>query len=456
MIAKAKMEERAKLGMQLRQLVEETEKSKGTEGGGWTAERRQKFDAMSTQVDALQVEIDDLLRVERSRVLDDDLKEHRERSDREGERRGEPSYEDQVQAFAGWALGDDLATQRQKEAAKRCGFEIHSKKLDLPSFAEAARSRRSQGRSIEQRATGAQTITTTKGGYTIQTDLLTTVESAMKEYGGMREASQVIQTDGGNPLNIPTDDDAASSGAILAINAAISGADITFGQLSLNAFKYTSGLVLVPIELLQDTAIDLVSFIGQKLGMRVARVLNNHFTVGIATNTQPRGAITEASVGVEKTTGTVLTYTRLNSLIHSVDPAYRRSPGARVMFHDNILRDIKALVDGQSRPLWWPGLNSGMTERDPDTLMGYKYSVNQDMVSSTTPTNTTNRVVAFGNFKKYLIRDAMGIELYRLNERYADKGQVAFFTFSRHDGRTLIATTVTARQPIRVLRAKST
>jgi len=60
-------------------------------------------------------------------------------------------------------------------------------------------------------------------------------------------------------------------------------------------------------------------------------------------------------------------------------------------------------------------------------------------------------VLLFGDFQKYIIRDVTGAEagpvILRLNERYADYGQVGFFLFSRHDGDLLDAGT----DPIRCM-----
>ena len=55
--------------------------------------------------------------------------------------------------------------------------------------------------------------------------------------------------------------------------------------------------------------------------------------------------------------------------------------------------------------------------------------------------------VLFGDFSKYYIRDVMDITLVRLDEVYAEYGQVAFLAFSRHDGVLLDAGT----NPIKAL-----
>ena len=57
------------------------------------------------------------------------------------------------------------------------------------------------------------------------------------------------------------------------------------------------------------------------------------------------------------------------------------------------------------------------------------------------------RSVAFGDFSKYLIREVLGPQVVRLNERFADALQVAFIGYQRADGRLVDAGT----NPIRLL-----
>ena len=72
-----------------------------------------------------------------------------------------------------------------------------------------------------------------------------------------------------------------------------------------------------------------------------------------------------------------------------------------------------------------------MANGAPATLLGYPIYPNNDMASATT--NGT-KAVLFGALSKYKIREVLGIELIRLNERYADAHQVAFLAVARADG----------------------
>jgi HK97 family phage major capsid protein len=52
---------------------------------------------------------------------------------------------------------------------------------------------------------------------------------------------------------------------------------------------------------------------------------------------------------------------------------------------------------------------------------------------------TAKKHVLFGAFEKYIIRDAGGVRMYHLTERYRDVDQDCFVAFKRVDGRALNA-----------------
>ncbi len=207
------------------------------------------------------------------------------------------------------------------------------------------------------------------------------------------------------------------------------------------AYKYSTKMVKVSIELLQDSAFDLESFLKDQFAIRIGRILNNHFTVGTGTN-QPKGILVAATAGPvaggssgndggSETGGTSIGSDDLIELEHSIDPLYRR--GAKYMMHDSTLKQIKKLKDKYGRPLWLPGL----AVNDPDTINGYGYSINNDL-----PAIAVNaKTVLFGKLDKYIIRRVKELSVLRLVERYADYGQVAFIGFARYDGNLLDAGT---------------
>lgn len=270
------------------------------------------------------------------------------------------------------------------------------------------------------------------GGYTVPQEFMRQLEVAIKAYGGMRDVATVIQTASGADMPFPTSNDTGNAGAILAENAQITGQDVAFGVVTLKSYMYTSKLLLVSYQMMQDTAFDLEAWLAMRMGERLARAENAHFTTGTGSG-QPNGVVTAAVSGKVGTTGqtTSIIYDDLVDLLHSVDPAYRKT--SKFMLADSTLKVIKKLKDTTGRPLW----SAGVSAADPDTILGYQYSINQDM-----PAMAANaKSVLFGDFSKYYIRDTQGAMIRRLDERYADYLQVGFFGFQRTDGNLIDAGT---------------
>lgn len=278
----------------------------------------------------------------------------------------------------------------------------------------------------ELRAQGV--ATNTAGGYFVPTEFRRKIVETMKDYGAVRDVAEVITTESGATLPWPTNDDTANKGAILAENTQVTEQDVTLGQADLGAYMYTSKLVRVSLQLLQDSAFDMDTWLARKLGERLGRITNEHYTTGTGT-AQPDGIQTNATVGKTGAGGqtTTVTYDDLIDLIHSVNPAYRRSGRARFMLSDLSIGSVRKLKDSTNRPLWEPSLQIGA----PDSLLGYAIEPNDDM-----PAMAANaKSILFGDFfAGYVIRDVLGIQMLRLEERYADFLQVGFLAFLRTDG----------------------
>jgi HK97 family phage major capsid protein len=124
------------------------------------------------------------------------------------------------------------------------------------------------------------TTTQSQGGYTVPTEVAQQVADALKAYGGVRAVADVISTSGSNPINFPTSDGTSETGELIAENATASGADPSFGVVTLTTYKFSSKIVAVPFELLQDSAVDMEAFIRMRLATRLGRVQNTYFTTG--------------------------------------------------------------------------------------------------------------------------------------------------------------------------------
>lgn len=264
------------------------------------------------------------------------------------------------------------------------------------------------------------------GGYTVPPAFRQKIVERITYVAAMRQLAEVITTDTGATLPWPTVDDTGNEGAILAENTQVTEQDVTFGQANLDAYMYTSKLVRLSLQLLNDNAFGLEAWLANALGARIGRVQNRHFTVGTGTG-QPDGLITSASVGVTAAGVAAITYDELVDLTESLDPAYLSTGNARFMMSQAARKLLRKLKDGQNRPLWEPSLQAGT----PDTLMGYGLTLNNYMSAPATGVKS----IGFGDVREaYVIRDVSDFALLRLNERYADYLQVGFLGFQRSDG----------------------
>lgn len=357
------------------------------------------------------------------------------------ERRGQesrivrPSENDRLEALRAWALPGNRRNEAQVAAARRAGLPLESGEITIRLSPHALRSNTPDGIADWERRTAQGTTSGAVGQYTVPDELMRSLEVSLLASGGMRQVATVIRTSTGADLPIPTVDDTSNTGEIITENNAINEQGVTFGQTVLQSFLYSSKYVLVSLQLLQDSAINVGELMGRLLGERLGRITNTHFTTGDGSS-KPRGIVAAAGSGV---TGVAdpPTYDNFVDLVHSLDPAYRAN--ARFMLNDATLKTIKKIKvlqysgDTTGMPLWQPSMVAGQ----PDTILGYTYVINQQMAS---PGSSAKKVI-FGDFSKYLIRDVADITVRRLDERFAEYHQVAFLAFLRCDGDLLDAGT---------------
>jgi HK97 family phage major capsid protein len=300
---------------------------------------------------------------------------------------------------------------------------------------------------------GAYPGITSGGGIFVPVGFYDKVEEAMKYYGPMLQGGRgmptIMDTDSGQPLPLPTANDTTVTGELIGENQQVSTADVNIGMLMMGAFKFSSKLVKVSLELMEDSAFDMEAFLIRLFAERLGRSINSYATTGSGTN-QPTGLVTATLAGGLLATAVgsfandgvgganTLGSDDLVTLEHLVDPLYR--PGARYMFSDPVLKSLKQIKDKYGRPLWV----TGVRDREPDTINGYEYSINSSMASLQTQASSpqvTNTTVLFGALEKFIVRRVKQMSVLRLGERFADFGQVAFLAFARYDTNLLDAGT---------------
>lgn len=405
-------EQRGDLAKEVRNLLD-------TSVTNWNAEAKQKVDDIYASIDRLDEQIE---RFDRALKLEDTLDAQAQvLNARDGLSVDEAraKLDRSRQAFNKYLRGGFNALS-EEDRAQLTGVDTSGNKFKISNYTP------------QTDGTAGALVPTTVMPYALDN---------LKAFGGMREAATIIATSGGNTLQWGTYDDTASEGEIVGEGtSATDNDDIAFSSKSIGAYKFSSKVVPISIELLQDAAVDIEKLVSDALLMRVARGMNRKFTTGTGSS-EPYGVAARAVLGKTGASGQVSTviYNDLVDLEHSVDPAYRYKPTTRFMFNDGTLKILKKLVDGNSRPLWLPGLGSAIVnnQKDPDTLMGYPVTINQHVASMA----ASAKSIFFGDFSKYLIRDVMEMQLFRFTDSvYVKKGQIGFMVWARATGDMIDAT----------------
>lgn len=360
------------------------------------------------------------------------------------EQRKERSYKER-RAFYDFIFGD--ANTESRKYMKRDNTNGLTTNLD-----RAAYERRAQ-----DAISNPITAFTANASFLVPQGFQYELEVATKQYGNLLADARVIDTASGNPLYWPTENDTAQQAHVIGESQPVSENDLSLGHVLFGAWKYTADVIRISLELEQDSFESIENIVKDAFAIRWGRGLNDDFTNGSGTQKSlgilpaiaASGASPVTAVGSSANDGTSangtnsIGYDDYVNLIHSVDPSYRNRPKTRFMFHDQVLQSARKLLDKFGRPLWMPG----MAANAPDTILGYPYSINQQMPSSGgspfTPTIffSGNPTVVFGDFSKYVIRRVREMSVMRLVERYADFGEVGLLSFGRYDARLVDAGT---------------
>lgn len=280
-----------------------------------------------------------------------------------------------------------------------------------------------------------QSTTAGAGGYTIPTGFSNEIAVAEKYYSVVANIARVVRTSTGNDLAWPKVNDTAVSAYLLAEagNHETSSTALTFTSSTLKAFQYTSGVIRVSAELLQDSFFDMGMFLSDIFAERFGRALNALYTTGGGTTTI-QGVVTGAtSSGISGVAATAVTRDNILDLIHSVDPAYRMKPNFAIMMNDSTLAAIRKLDYGtaDARPLYQESAMAGA----PAKIEGVPVIINPAMASI----GASAKSILVGDFSNYIIREVAGDTFKVLYERFADTNELAFVMIRRRDGQVIDA-----------------
>ena len=278
-----------------------------------------------------------------------------------------------------------------------------------------------------------------EGGYLVPDEFEHTLVEALEQENIVREHAHVFTTSSGNH-KIPV---VTSKGTASWIDeeGAIPESDDVFGQQMIGAHKVGT-LIKVSEELLNDSAFDLEGYFASEFARRIGNKEEDAFFNGDGAG-KPLGILAAtggAQVGVTAASSTAVTADEIIDLFYSLEAPYRKN--AIWVLNDASIAAIRKLKDNNGQYLWQPALHEGTY----DTLLGKRIFTSPFVPEM----KSGKKSVIFGDLSFYWIGDRQGITFKRLNERYADTGQIGFIATKRLDGKLILP------EAVKVLQQKGT
>jgi HK97 family phage major capsid protein len=422
---------RLKINNEMQAFIEDCVKRHPAEP--MSAEENEQYARYNTDIDELSAEV--------KKFVDTDTRERESAVAREAFERqyGSAGHErkerSEAETFRAWAQGRERRNDDTIDPGK------NSWRVNIRAAQREAAAIRAGASGEELRALLWDTGTS---GSLVPTTLDRTLYQYMEaSIAALRMPTTKITTDSGEPMNFPRVLAHGIATQVIAQGTAIGGTDPTFSYMSLGAFKYGQ-LLQVASEVIQDSGIDIVSFVGANMGRALGRLVDQHLVVGTGTG-QPQGMMTAGTgfSGTISTGGSLIapTYEVLVNMVYGVVDEYRDTESAWLM-HDSTAGTLRKLRDGAGGTvgavLWRPSLTEGIQGGQPGLLIDYP--VYTDAYVATAGSNA--RIAAFGDWAAYYTRIIGDVVLERSDDYAFNVDESTFRVKGRFDG-DFIDTTAT-------------
>lgn len=316
--------------------------------------------------------------------------------------------------------------ERAAEAMK--GFEAQVKPAvaSVPEINEAELIRSLARGEIRSHSFEKRDVLKSSTGSPVPTSFYDQVIMLARHVGPMLETSTILNTAGGENLQIPSLS-AYSTGTVSSEAAAIGESDPTFNAFkTLGAYKY-SFLTQISREMVEDAGVDILGFLATQTGNALGYAVNGALTTGTGT-VQPTGIVTAAGSGITGGTGVTGAFTADNliDLVYSVDTAGRTLPGTGWQMNAQSIAAVRKLKDSAGQYLFSPSLSADAR----DLLLGYPIFENPAMASPA----TSAKSVIFGHLPSYFARTVGGLRLDRSDDYAFQNDLITFRATMRVDG----------------------
>ena len=241
-------------------------------------------------------------------------------------------------------------------------------------------------------------------------------------FGNQEVGYTILNTAGGEDIKVPTQT-TFSTGSATAEAAAFVASNPDTSSLTLRSHKFGT-LLTVSRELLQDSGIDIVGFLGRQAGNAIGNIVNQKLAIGTGT-VEPLGIVAASGSGITGGTAVSGAFTADNliDLVHSVDSAYA-SNRAGFQMRRSTLATLRKLRDGEGRFIYDP------TAGTQALVLGFPVFENPHVAA----VGTSAKSVVFGSMPYYHVRQVGGVEIARSDDAFFTTDLVAFRVSIRLDG----------------------
>jgi HK97 family phage major capsid protein len=270
-------------------------------------------------------------------------------------------------------------------------------------------------------------VLTSSTGSPVPTSFYDQVIMKARLVGPMLDVSTVLNTAGGETLQVPSLSTYSTSGTVTAQGANFSESDPVFNSFTeLKAYKY-GFLIQVSREMIEDSGVDLLGFLADQVGNGLGYNVQAALTTGTGT-VQPTGIVNAAGSGVTGGTGVSGAFTAdaLISLYYSLDGAARLLPGVGWMMNGASIAAVRSLKDTAGNYVFSPALDGNSR----DLLLGRPVYENPHMANPA----VNAKSVLVGHLPSYFVRTVGGIRLDRSEDFAFSADLVTFRATMRVDG----------------------
>lgn len=265
------------------------------------------------------------------------------------------------------------------------------------------------------------------GGYLVDTETQKTVYEEQVTWGAIYALTKKITTERGNSITWPVAEEGLTRGVIIGEAQNHGKSETTFSSEIMGAHKISSRIILVSDELLQDSWFDIAAYVLRIARQRIELGMDYYLIHGSGGQNEPKGVLLQIKQSKRisakpNATAPGEVMDAAIDVIHGVDPAFRKMPGFGVAVNDNTLKLMRKWKDADGNPIYLKDPRADWSE----TLFGEKLIIDNEL-----PDIGNDGWILAGDFAAITVRLVGAVAIRRINELYAETGQVGFLAWQR-------------------------